>query len=144
MKKITSIILIICLLSSCAPKPVVVTIVEPEDTRLNCTQLYSALQTAQQNKTAARAEDRFRLRYIFIPIGFLAVYRMLNAEGAAIRRIKHLETIAKGKKCEEATQNENPNLINPQIIEYPQGQNYIPQNGYYPENGGQQQYAHSD
>jgi hypothetical protein len=139
MKKTISLVLIICLLSSCTPKPVVVTVEEPEDTRLNCSQLYSAIQTAQQYKTAARVEDRFRLRYIFLPIGFLAVYRMLAAEGAAIRRIKHLETISKGKKCEEATQ--NPNLVNPQIIEFPQGQNYVPENGYYPDNGGQQQYA---
>lgn len=134
MKKIISVTLLISLLTSCAPKPFVVQVEEPTDTRLNCDQLYSQVQIAQRYKKAAKAEDRFRLRYIFLPIGFLSVYRMLQAEGAAIRRINHLEELSKEKKCKDPALIQDPSLLNPQMLNMPVD-TFAPTNG-----GGQQQY----
>lgn len=141
MKKIIAISLIFTFIFSCAPKPVVVDVMEQKDVYLSCDQLSSAIKSAERYKVAARAEDRFRFRYIFPPTGFIAMYRFIRAESAAAKRIKYLESLASKRRCGTPQQvNVKPKVVNPQMLNYPRKNNPNSNYNYYQYNG-QPQYA---
>jgi hypothetical protein len=133
------------LISSCAPKPIVVDVKEDKDLYLNCNQIDSAIITAERYKVAARAEDRFKLRYIFLPTTMLATYRFHVAENAAIKRIKHLKRLSQQRNCNIDAEPIKPRIINQQLLNYPNNQDYPKNHDYSDYNyysfDGEPQYA---
>lgn len=129
------------LLASCAPKPVVVEVQQPHDSSLDCGRLAGEMQSAEFYKKAAKAEDRFRLRYIFIPTTIVAAYRMNNAESAAQDRLEYLQQLSQQRGCYAQGENMiSPNQLESTYQDAPQEQYMNPNAGmpmpYPPAQGG--------
>lgn len=96
---ISSVVAGCLLLASCA-KPIVVSKLTPsEQQTLTCEQIASELKAAQEFQEVARAEDRFKFRYILIAPAVVSMYNMNKAESAAKDRSAELQILASQKGC---------------------------------------------
>ncbi|MDA0780982.1 MAG: hypothetical protein PQ612_01370 [Rickettsiales bacterium] len=140
MKRLILSIALTILASSCVPKPVIVDVKDYKDKYLDCNQLESAVRSAQRFKSAANAEEGFRLGYIFPPTAALGIYRLNRAESAANKRIEYIERLADQKECNAEAK---PQIINPQILDYP-NESHLKKDGYnFYRYNGQPQYRPS-
>ena len=121
MKKLIYFAVILFFFNSCAPNPKIVEINQPKDISLDCKQLRSEIISTQIHKKAARSEDKFKLRYIFPPTAFTAIYRFNKAETNAEKRIENLREIATKKGCHIY---KDRKYINPQLIDNYQYRDY--------------------
>ena len=71
----------------------------PPQRQLSCDTLLQEIYTAQQNKEVARADDRFRLRYMLIVPAMLTVYHILQAEKAADQHIEAMQRLFVQQGC---------------------------------------------
>lgn len=94
----TSIIAALLMLSACA-KPVVAPPVTMADAQKDCAALERDIEETTQLKRAAREEDRFQWKYIFVVNAATSWHRMNKAEQAAVDRLERLNTIAAAKGC---------------------------------------------
>jgi hypothetical protein len=99
MKKFAALSISALILASCAADPTVVEVQQLGDSGLNCEQLNNSIQEAQGYKTAAREDDKFELKYIWLPTGALSAYRFNKAEGHAQDRIEYLTSMSSQKGC---------------------------------------------
>lgn len=86
------------LLPACA-NPQIAAPVGPAEYEQNCAQLTFEIRQAEGLRIAARDEDRFQWKYIFVGNAFVSAYRMNKAEMAAQKRLTDLKRIAEEKKC---------------------------------------------
>jgi len=133
-------IALIILASACAPKPVIVDVKDYKDKYLDCNQLEAAIRSAERFKIAANAEEGFRLGYIFPPNAALGIYRLNRAESAANKRMEYIKRLAEQKGCYAEIK---PQIINPQILDYP-NESHLKKDGYnFYRYNGQPQYRPS-
>lgn len=85
-------------ISACA-KPVVAPPVTAADTQKDCAALERDIEETTQLKRAAREEDRFQWKYIFVVNAATSWHRMNKAERAAVDRLEKLNAIAAAKGC---------------------------------------------
>lgn len=93
-----SAITLLSLVAACA-NPVVAPRVTPRDADKDCAAIQEDIQRSSDLKRAARADDEFQWRYIFVVNGFVSAYRMNKAEEAAQARLEALRKIGHDKGC---------------------------------------------
>lgn len=91
-------IIAMLLLSACA-KPVMAPPVTAADAQKDCAMLERDIEETAQLKRAAREEDRFQWKYIFVVNAATSWHRMNKAEEAAVDRLEKLNAIAAAKGC---------------------------------------------
>lgn len=94
----TSAIALLLMLSACA-KPIVAPPVTAMDTQKDCAALEQDIAETTELKRAAREEDRFQWKYIFVVNAATSWHRMNTAEKAAVERLEKLNSIAAAKGC---------------------------------------------
>lgn len=102
MKKITTLAILTLTISACAADPTVVEVSQATDNMLSCDKLTKQIEEAHRYKTDARTEDNFKLKYMWLPTGAISAYRFNKAEGNALERINHLNSLAAQKGCTTA------------------------------------------
>lgn len=112
MKAIIYLTIASLLLSACA-NPRYIEVNQKGDETFNCEQLRKQIAEANEYKRAAHEEDRFKLRYIFPPVGAVSVFRIMKADGLATRRIEHLNKLAETRECRFSSLIEMPNSGHP-------------------------------
>lgn len=91
--------LIAGLLAGCPASPKIVKIETGNENMLNCQQLGMEIAAAEQAKTDAHAEDKFRFSNMFPPTGAMSVANIWRADSHATKRLELLNNIAKQKGC---------------------------------------------
>lgn len=86
------------MVSACATPQVAEPVSEANKAQ-DCATLTQEIQHADALRVAAREEDKFQWKYIFVVNGFVSAYRINKAEGAAEDRIAGLKAIAQEKGC---------------------------------------------
>lgn len=107
--------------SACA-KPVVAPPVTAVDAQKDCAALERDIEETSQLKRAAREEDRFQWKYIFVVNAATSWHRMNKAEQAAVERLEKLNAIAAAKGClgEPEKMIEPGTPVTPEAVEMPQ------------------------
>lgn len=84
--------------SACA-SPQVAKPVDASDRAGDCAALAEGVKEAEALRVAAREEDKFQWKYVFVVNGFISAYRINEAEEAAEKRSRELQMVAKDKGC---------------------------------------------
>lgn len=113
----TSLLFALIILISACSKPFVVPRVGPEVHKMSCDELREDMRKALHFKRAARADDRFYWKHIFVVNAFVSWNRMNKAEKAAQHRLDVLEEIMILKKCPKRrlTPKEIPISVPPKV-----------------------------
>lgn len=98
MKKPLLIIISIALFG-CPATPKIIEVENGNERQLNCQQLAMEINSAEQAKLAAHAEDHFRAADIFPPTGAISVANIWRAGDHAVARLELLNRIANEKGC---------------------------------------------
>ena len=87
------------LLTSACANPVVVSKVGPEDYSKSCAELEQDINQTRHLRSAAREDDEFQWRYIFVVNGLWSMYQINKAEKAANERLDELQRLYGTQGC---------------------------------------------
>ncbi|MGB1539597.1 MAG: hypothetical protein ACPG80_01435 [Rickettsiales bacterium] len=99
MRIFTSVLLVATLLLSACANPVVVPPLRIEEHAKDCDAIAKDISQTRHFKDAARDEDGFQWKYIFVVNALVSAYRINEAETAAEERLAELERMAANKDC---------------------------------------------
>ncbi len=98
MNKLIFPLLAITLIACSGPKSI--NVQNGDEKQLNCQQLAYEIQSAEQAKKDAHADDHFKFSHMF---NYAFVYKVWAADSAATKRIKNLTEIFNQKGCASNT-----------------------------------------
>src|SRR5690606_29402207 len=91
-------LLLLAAVSACANPVVAPPLTAPEREK-DCTAIEADITETSNLKRAARDDDKFMWRYVFVVNGFVSAYRMNKAEAAAQERLDELRALGQAKGC---------------------------------------------
>lgn len=96
------IVLVFVLVSGCIAMPEKVEVEQGNEARLSCHELYSERERAETLWQKANEHDRFKARYIFLPVGVVSGVNVIRARDAAHQRMQYLDSVIAEKGCDGA------------------------------------------